>query len=157
MKKYSVLFVCTGNICRSPTFEGVLNKLIFNNGLSDNIVADSAGIHGYHVGEIADKRSILHAKKRGYDLSMIKSRKINEEDFFKFDLILALDIGHFNHLIDLVPDNLNSKVKLFLPYIGNESFQDVPDPYYGNDKDFELVLDLAEAGAIKLLEKIKLV
>ena len=157
MKKYSVLFVCTGNICRSPTFEGVLNKFISNNGLSGNIAVDSAGTHGYHVGEIADKRSILHAKKRGYDLSMIKSRKINEEDFIKFDLILALDRSHFNHLMGLVPENFNSKVKLLLPYIGNKKFQDVPDPYYGNDKDFELVLDLAEGSAIRLLEKTKFV
>ena len=155
MKNYSLLFICTGNICRSPTFEGVFRKLLSDNNLNNYIFVDSAGIRDYHIGEPADRRSVEYANKRGYDLSMIRSRQVCSKDFIDFDLLLALDKSHYKELLDLSPKKYTSKIKLFLSYIGNESLQDVPDPYYGGREGFEQVLDMAEGGYIKLLNKLK--
>ena len=155
MKKYSVLFICTGNICRSPTFEGVFKYLLSKNNLSCNFFVDSAGTRSYHIGETADIRSINHAKERGYDLSGIRSRQICTRDFNDFDLLLALDRSHYDELISISPRKYTSKVKLILPYINYESLHEVPDPYYGQKEDFERVLDLAEECCAKLLKKLK--
>jgi len=155
MSKFSVLFICTGNICRSPTFEGVFRHIISEQNISEKLIVDSAGTHNYHVGEQVDKRSIFYAKKRGYDLSMITSRQVTKKDFIKFDLILPLDEDHLSSLNVISPKDFKDKIKLFLPYISYKSYKNVPDPYYGKAKDFELVLDLAESALIKLIYKIK--
>ncbi len=154
MKKYSVLFICTGNICRSPTFEGVFKYLLSENKISRNFFIDSAGTRSYHIGETADIRSINYAGERGYDLSEIRSRQVCNKDFSEFDLLLALDRSHYDELISISPRKYTSKIKLILSYINYESLHDVPDPYYGKKEDFERVLDLAEECCDRLLKKL---
>jgi protein-tyrosine phosphatase len=135
----SLLFVCTGNICRSPTAEGVLRERAQAAGLS--LTLDSAGTHGYHIGEAPDPRTIAHAKKRGYDLSTLRARRVEQQDFDRFDWILALDHSHLDQLRALQPKNSRAQVRLLLDE------RDVPDPYYGNAQHFEHVLDLTEEAA----------
>ena len=150
-----VLFVCTGNICRSPTAEGVLRKAVQEAGLSHLIDIDSAGTHNYHVGEAPDHRSIAHAKKRNVDIASLKARNVRVQDFHDFDLILALDAGHLRHLQAMAPKNSRATVALFLEYAGHPTALEVPDPYYSGAAQFEYVLDLVEAAAIPLIDKIK--
>jgi protein-tyrosine phosphatase len=149
-----ILFVCTGNICRSPTAEGVMLAKVKNAGLADKIKLDSAGTHAYHVGEKPDSRSAKVAKKRGYDLNYIVSRKYDYADFYEFDLILCMDKGHHNFMQDLRPDNANAQVVLYLEYAGLGA-KDVGDPYYGGQDGFEKVLDQIEAASDNILEMIK--
>lgn len=144
---YKILFVCTGNICRSPTAEGILRTQAAQRGIPLHI--DSAGTHGYHIGETPDARSVAHAKKRGVDISNLRARKVTLADFEAFDVILALDNGHLHQLQLMRPRTAKAKLELFL------GDTDVPDPYYGTAKDFEHVLDLVEAGAEKWLKQIK--
>lgn len=140
MNVTKILFVCTGNICRSPTAEGVMRALLETAGLNQRIEVDSAGTHGYHIGEPPDPRTQLTAQKRGYDLSRLRARKVVSEDFIRFDHVLAMDNDHLRQLRRLCPPVHHHKLALFLP-------MEVPDPYYGDQPDFERVLDLAEAGA----------
>jgi len=146
-----ILFVCTGNICRSPTAEGVLAQKAKNLGL--NFKVDSAGTHAYHVGENPDPRSTAHAKKRGYDIKDIISRKFDFADFYEFDLILALDRSHYNFLQNLYPDNTNAELHLFLEYAGMGANY-VSDPYYGGSKGFDEVLDLIEQASDNIIQKL---
>jgi len=151
-----VLFVCTGNICRSPTAEGVLRRLVRDQGLEGRVEVDSAGTFGYHVGEPPDRRSIRAAAARGYDLSALRARTVTREDFARFDLLLALDRGHRRELEQLAPDGAAARrIRLLLDYAPAFQGQDVPDPYYGGPADFERVLDLAEAGSRGLLEALR--
>ncbi len=145
-----VLFVCTGNICRSPTAEGVFRRLVEEAGLSHAIAADLAGTHGYHVGEPPDPRSRQAARTRGVDLSALRARKLVAADFTAFDHILALDHGHLAHIRRMAPPNATAAVGLFLAEGG-----EVPDPYYGEADGFETVLDLCEQGARALLDRIR--
>jgi len=131
-----VLIVCKGNICRSPTAAVVLETKARAVGL--NILVDSAGVENYHVGDAPDKRSIRHAAKRGYDLSKNRARQIKKEDFEKFDLIWAADHENVDDLKALCPDVYHSKISLFL------GKKPLPDPYYGEAKEFEHVLNLVE-------------
>jgi protein-tyrosine phosphatase len=140
MKITRILFVCTGNICRSPTAEGVMRTLLESAGLGRQIEVDSAGTHGYHIGELPDPRTQKAALRRGYDLSALRARKVALEDFTRFDHVLAMDAGHLHLLRRVCPPEHHAKLSLFL-------HKDVPDPYYGDAKDFERVLDLAEEGA----------
>lgn len=149
-----ILFVCTGNICRSPTAEAVLRHQLAAQGLS-HITVDSAGTHGYHIGEAPDKRSIAAAKKRGFELEHLRGRKVAPHDFHEFDLILACDEDHLEILKRARPDICKAKVELFLEYAGATKEREVPDPYYGDAKGFEQVLDLVEAAGKKLIEKLK--
>jgi len=139
-----VLFVCTGNICRSPTAEAVLRKMSFDEKIPLHV--ESCGTHDYHVGEPPDERAQQHAKGRGYDLSAQRARQVSEHDFEEFDLILAMDRGHLRILEGMCPARLRSKLQLFLPGA------DVPDPYYGGAEGFERVLDLVEAACRGLLQ-----
>ena len=150
-----VLFVCTGNICRSPTAEGVFRHLVFESGLSKHIAVDSAGTHNYHSGEPPDERSIKAAMHRGYDITGQLARQLKESDFQAFDLILAMDRGHLRHLTAMAPGDTYERVKLFLSYAPGDSVLDVPDPYFGGSGGFEQVLDLVEAGSKGLLEAIQ--
>ena len=150
-----VLFVCTGNICRSPTAEGVLRKLVADAGLADAIAVDSAGTHGYHVGEAPDARAQAHAKRRGYDLSRLRARRFKGEDFHAFDLILAMDRDHHAMLARLAPPATGQKLRMMLEFARGPGGDEVPDPYYGGPDGFELVLDLIEDAAAGLLEHLK--
>jgi protein-tyrosine phosphatase len=145
--KRSVLFVCTGNICRSPTAEGVLRQLAAKEGIELRIA--SAGIGDWHVGSAPDERAQHHAKGRGYDLSALRARQVRPSDFAEFDLILAMDRGHLRALERMAPREHRHKVRLFV------AGRDVPDPYYGGPEGFEQVLDLVEAACRDLLQELK--
>jgi len=147
MKHRSILFVCTGNICRSPTAEGVLRHLAAAEGIELRI--ESAGIGDWHVGNPPDERAQHHAKGRGYDLSAQRARQVRPSDFTDFDLILAMDRGHLRALERMAPRGERHKLRLFA------AEQDVPDPYYGGPEGFERVLDLVEAACRDLLQELK--
>lgn len=151
----SVLFICTGNICRSPTAEGVFRKMVADAGLARAIRVDSAGTHAYHVGEPPDTRSQAIARSRGYELSGIRARRIEAGDFAAFDLILAMDRDHHAILGRLTPPAARAKVGLMLTYARRAQTLDVPDPYYGGPEGFELVLDLIEDAAAGLLASLQ--
>lgn len=149
-----VLFVCTGNICRSPTAEGVFRHLATAAGLGEVLTAASAGTHGYHVGEPPDARTVAAAKRRGFDLSGQRARKVKREDFQDFDLILAMDSDHLAHLESLRPNNARAVIRLFLEYHPEKHHRNVPDPYYGGADGFEVVLDMVEAASRTLLDEL---
>jgi protein-tyrosine phosphatase len=153
--RYRVLFVCTGNICRSPTAEGVFRHLVAAAGLDSAIGIDSAGTHDYHVGDPPDSRSIAAAKARGVDLTSLRARKVRRQDFYVFDLILAMDSGHYAHLAALRPNDAKAEVKLFLDYHPAIKSRDVPDPYYGGPEGFIHVIEMIEAASHRLLAEIK--
>ena len=144
MKQIKVLFVCMGNICRSPTAEGVFNKVITDKGTTKNFQVDSAGTHAYHVGEPSDSRAQQTAKRRGVDLSKIRARKVEHSDFEYFDHVLAMDADNYHMLLAASPDEYHHKIALFLDYAPERSENDVPDPYYGGANGFEHVFDLVE-------------
>ena len=154
MKPYGVLFCCTGNICRSPTAEGVFARKIAEAGLSSRILADSAGTHGYHVGEPPDARTQLAARKRGYDLSALRARRVARDDFGRFDLVLAMDGENRAFLARLCPPSSGHKLKLMMEFARDQRVLDVPDPYYGGPDKFDLVLDMLEDAAEGLLQSI---
>lgn len=155
---FRVLFVCTGNICRSPTAEGVFRHLVDTRGLAGRIETDSAGIGAWHIGEPPDARSQQTALARGIDLSDQRARAVRPDDFDRFDLILAMDSGHYQSL-----DRANSggstgsaaKIRLFMDYAPETGIADVPDPYYGAGDGFARVFDMIEAASNGLLAEIK--
>ncbi|MDO9597516.1 MAG: low molecular weight protein-tyrosine-phosphatase [Azoarcus sp.] len=149
-----VLFVCTGNICRSPTAEGVARHFITTGGLESLIEVDSAGTLGYHAGEPPDPRSRKVAAQRGYDLTPIRARKLEAVDFQRFDLLLAMDRGHLEQMVRNCPEVYRVKVRLFLDFADGVAEEEVPDPYYGGPNGFEFVLDLCEQGVDGLLKKL---
>lgn len=150
-----ILFVCTGNICRSPTAEGVFRHRAAAAGLAASVETGSAGLAGYHVGEPPDRRSVAAARARGYRIDDLRARKVRPTDFQAYDLILAMDRGHYEELRRLAPPDLRDRVRLFLSYAPETGRLDVPDPYYGDQADFGTVLDLVEAGAAGLLQVVR--
>lgn len=144
---FRVLFVCTGNICRSPTAEGVLREMALGESLPIHV--ESRGTHDYHVGEPPDERAQHHARRRGYDLSAQRARHVSVEDFERFDLILAMDRGHLHFLERVCPPGSRNKLRLFVPDT------DVPDPYYDGAEGFERVLDMVEEACRGLLDEIR--
>ena len=149
--KRSVLFVCTGNICRSPAAEGVFRKLAADTGLDGYIVADSAGTTDYHTGQPPDSRMQSAARARGYDLSRLRARQVEYEDFGRFDLVVAMDREHRDALAQLAPAAGAEKIRLMMEFARRSDYTEVPDPYYGGPAGFELVLDLIEDAAAGLL------
>lgn len=149
-----VLFVCLGNICRSPTAHGVFQAMVEEQGLEDQIHVDSAGTAAYHVGNSPDSRSSATAIKRGYDLSPLRARQAIESDFEEFDFILAMDESNLMNLRALRPHDYSGHLGLFLEFTSLPE-REVPDPYYGGDAGFEHVLDLVESASQGLLERIK--
>src|SRR5690554_5058479 len=149
-----VLFVCLGNICRSPTAEGVFRRYVEQAGLSDTITIDSAGTADWHIGKAPDPRTQASAAKRGYDLSGLRGRQATAEDFAKFDLILAMDKSKLSNLQAIQPADSKAELALNLPRFGI-SPDEVPDPYYGGEDGFELVLDMLEQASQALLDEIK--
>jgi protein-tyrosine phosphatase len=148
-----VLVVCTGNICRSPTGEGVLRALVERRGLTDRIEVRSAGTRDYHVGEGPDTRSVRHAKQRGYDLTPLRASQVGVADFHEVDYILAMDRGHLRILRNMAPANARARVGLFLEASGRWKGEDVPDPYYGGPEGFERVLDMVEEAAERWVDR----
>jgi len=154
MKSDSVLFVCTGNICRSPTAEGVLRALAKKRGVLDRLRIESAGTHDYHAGEAPDARSIQHAARRGYDLKPLRARQVTPRDFADFGWILAMDRGHLRLLEAIEPPEADTRIGLFLAHSARWHGLDVPDPYYGGVQGFETVLDMVEEASARLLDAV---
>jgi protein-tyrosine phosphatase len=148
----AVLFVCTGNICRSPTAEGVFRELAQRAGLVVRV--DSAGTHDYHAGEAPDRRAVAHARQRGYDLTLLRARQVAAPDFEEFDLLVAMDRGHLRILERMAPPVHRGKLRLMLEFAGQPE-GDVPDPYYGAGDGFERVLDLVEAASRGLVDHLR--
>lgn len=150
-----ILFICMGNICRSPTAEGVVKEKLKAAGLAAQILTDSAGTHDYHVGRPPDRRAQEAAKKRGYDLSDLRARQVNVRDFSEFDYVLAMDHDNHEILMALCPEPLRYKVRLFLSFSSRYPDQVVPDPYYGGTQGFDLVLNMVEDAAEGLIAAIR--
>jgi len=151
----SVVFICMGNICRSPTAEAVFRHYVENAGLSEKILIDSAGTHDYHIGHAPDLRAQRAAQQRGYDMSGLRGRQVEESDFHRFDYVLAMDKANLAILQRLAPPASNAQVRLFLEYARHHDEREVPDPYYGGAEGFERVLDMVEDAAEGLLQHIR--
>ncbi len=155
MKKINVLFVCMGNICRSPTAEGVFAKLLKDRQLETAFMIDSAGTHAFHAGKPADLRSQQAALERGIDLSQLRARKVIMGDFEDFDYLLAMDEHNFETMMQACPSPYQHKIKYFLDYAPHVKVREVPDPYYGGPFGFQDVLDLIEAASEGFLQSLE--
>jgi protein-tyrosine phosphatase len=149
-----VLFVCTGNICRSPTAEAVLRTMAARSVWVDRLLVDSAAVTGYHTGEPPDERSQAHAARRGYDLSALRARRLEAADFDRFDWLLAMDRGHLQEMRERCPPGEHGRLHLLLDFSARWRGQDVPDPYYGGAPGFEDVLDRVEEGCAGFLVRL---
>jgi len=150
-----ILFVCTGNICRSPTAEGVFRHIVAEAGFADRIGTDSVGLEGWHVGNPPDPRSIQAAARRGVDISDLRARQLTLEDFDRFDLLLAMDDGHQRDMQRRATREQRDKVRLFMEAAAGHPAPPVPDPYYGGPDGFESVLDMIEQGARAWLRELE--
>jgi low molecular weight protein-tyrosine phosphatase len=150
-----VLFVCLGNICRSPTAEAVLRDLVTREAPDLSVEIDSAGIGDWHIGEPPDQRALAAARRRGLDMSRLRARQIASEDFARFDFILAMDRANLSDLRRRAPTQYRERVRLFLEFAPDAGVDEVPDPYYGGAAGFEEVLDLTEQAARGLLSHIR--
>lgn len=153
MRPIRILFVCTGNICRSPTAEGVARAMTQRFGLSDVFEFDSAGTHDYHVGQPPDQRTIAAAVSRGYDLSALRARRVTSTNYAEFDHVFAMDSDHLRLMRSQCPPAHQHKLALFMS--GTNQGADVPDPYYGGPEAFELVLDLVEQASTRMLAQLR--
>lgn len=149
-----VLFVCLGNICRSPTAEGVMRHRLQQAGLAAEVAVDSAGTAAWHIGKAPDPRTCAAAAQRGYRLHELRARQVQAEDFARFDLILAMDHDNLRELQRLRPDSAGAELDLLLRR-GGLAEHEVPDPYYGGSDGFERVLDLVESACERLIEQIR--
>ena len=153
-KKVNVLFVCLGNICRSPAAEGIFKKMVADEGLENEILVDSAGTSGWHEGELPDDRMRMHGQRRGYDFSS-RSRKFVEKDFGIFDYIIVMDDDNYRNVKKLAKSKEDvAKIHLMTDFSDKYSHSHVPDPYYGGSSGFELVMDLLEDACENLLNRI---
>lgn len=150
-----VLFVCMGNICRSPTAQGVFQSLVAREGLDGRVVIDSAGTHDYHVGSAPDQRAQQAALRRGIDLSTLRARAVADVDFEHHDYVLAMDLDNYALLERACPPEHRGKLKLFMDFAPGAREREVPDPYYGGAGGFERVLDLVEQASEGLLADIR--
>lgn len=153
--KVSVIFVCLGNICRSPTAHAVFRRLVDEAGLSDEILIDSAGTAAYHVGKQPDSRSMQVAESRGIPMSDLRARKVDLGDIIEFDYILAMDDSNFADLFDLSLPEHREKIHMFLDFAPEHDEREVPDPYYGGPAGFDHVFDLVTAASKGLLDDIR--
>ncbi len=148
-----VLFVCLGNICRSPAAEGVFRKIVTEAGLEDNFEIDSAGTAGYHIGESADRRMINHCREGGYDISPHRARKLSLDDLKEYDIVLAMDRSNFFNINSLDPHRrYEDKIKMMTEFVKQQKVNEVPDPYYDGPEAFHHVIDLLEDGCNNLLK-----
>lgn len=152
MKMTRILFVCMGNLCRSPTAEGVMRKLIVDAGQEDRIMVASAGTHDYHVGQPPDPRAQAAARRRGYELTGLRARQVSQPDFIRFDLLLAMDFNNFAALQEMCPVGHQQKLGLLMTYAKRRKASIVHDPYYRSAKDFDLVIDSIEDACNGLVE-----
>ena len=150
-----IVFVCTGNICRSPTAEGVLRRMAAARGLADQLEVGSAGLEGWHAGAPPDARSQAHARRRGVDLSALRARHFSSKDFATHDLVIALDTGHHEQLLRMCPPAHRHTLRRAADFSAQVPVGGVPDPYYGEPADFEQVLDLVEAICEGILADLK--
>lgn len=150
-----VLFVCMGNICRSPTAQGVFRKLLQQEGLEEIIETDSAGTHAYHAGEPPDRRAQVTALRRGIDLSDLRARRVESEDFSDFEYVLAMDQDNYHSLAQICPRGAEPKLMLLMDFAPHLRTREVPDPYYGGSSGFERVFDMVEAASEGLLADIR--
>ena len=155
MKSVSVLFVCMGNICRSPTAQGVFRALIEREGLESHIRTDSAGTIAYHVGEPPDRRARETATKRGIDLSDLRARRARAEDFEMFDYVIAMDRANYHDLMEICPPGRQDRLHLFMDFAPHLPEDEVPDPYYGGVAGFDRVFDMVEQASLGLLQHIR--
>lgn len=153
--KVKVLFVCMGNICRSPTAEAVFRRYVEQAELAAHIHIDSAGTHDYHIGAGPDPRTQQAARQRGYDMSKLRGRQVEAADFARFDYVLAMDMANLSILERLRPRDAQSHLGLFLEFAARHVEREVPDPYYGGADGFERVLDMVEDAAAGLLQHIR--
>ena len=151
----SILFVCLGNICRSPTAEAVMLHKVAEAGLDDRIEIDSAGTGDWHVGEAPDERARQYGARRGYDLEPLRARQIEPEDFERFDLILGMDDANLNELRRLCPPEFRSKVRLLMDFAPEATVRVVADPYFGGGDGFDRVLDACEQACSGLLRTLQ--
>jgi protein-tyrosine phosphatase len=154
IKPVEVLFVCMGNICRSPTAHGVFQSLVDAHGLSASILVDSAGTHSYHIGSPPDPRSQATAHRRGVDLTRLRARRFVSSDFDDFDYLLAMDNANLADMLALKPENASARAELMLSYSDRFGQQEIPDPYFGDD-GFDLVFDMIDDAAHGLLQQIR--
>lgn len=150
-----ILFVCLGNICRSPTADGIFRRLVSGANLDQKIIVDSAGTENWHTGKTPDSRTVAAASKRGYDLSVLRARQVRPSDFDEFDYILAMDKSNLADLERIKPPHFIGHLGLFLEFGERGDYREVPDPYYGENDGFELVLDLVEGAAQGLLNHVR--
>ena len=150
-----VLFVCLGNICRSPTADGIFRNLVAQANLDQKILVDSAGTGDWHIGKAPDARTVAAARNRGYDLSVLRARQVNKSDFAEFDYVLAMDNSNLKDLQRMKPFDYKGHLGLFLEFGSRGDYLEVPDPYYGGKEGFDLVLDLVEDAAQGLLNHIR--
>lgn len=155
VKKVGVLFVCMGNICRSPTAEGVFRHLVRLENLEDMIQTDSAGTHAYHVGNPPDARAQATAERRGIELHDLRARRVSADDFELFDYVLAMDRDNHQILSALCPPGYETRLRMFMEFASHLNIPEVPDPYYGGASGFERVFDMVEEAARGLLEDIR--
>jgi len=153
-QKVSVVFVCMGNICRSPTAEGVFRHVVKQRNMQDVISIDSAGTHAYHIGESPDSRSQATAKSRGVDLSAQRARKVEENDFERFDYVIAMDRSNYENLKQLATPEQQEKLHLFMDFTNDWDNAEVPDPYYGGGDGFTNVFDMVQSASEGLLDHI---
>ncbi len=154
IKTVSVVFVCMGNICRSPTAEGVFRHVVKANNLQDVIKIDSAGTHAYHIGESPDSRSQATAKSRGVDLSAQRARKAESNDFERFDYVIAMDRSNYENLKVLATPEQQKRLHLFMDFTSDWDNSEVPDPYYGAGDGFTTVFNMVQSASEGLLERI---
>ena len=155
MDNISVLFVCLGNICRSPTAHAVFESMVESEGLTNRITVDSAGTGDWHLGHGPDERTAALAAERGYDLSELRARLVDEQDFNQFDYIIAMDNENLSNLRAMCPQDYDGQLSLLLDYSHQSDTSEVPDPYYGGENGFALVLDLVEEACSGLLAHIR--
>lgn len=157
MERIGVLFVCTGNICRSPTAQGIFEQLLREQGLARRFLIDSAGVSGSHVGQAPDPRSQQAAKARGVDLSKQRARKVKVDDFQSFDYLIAMDEGHHELLLSLRPETepVRAQLHRLMEFAPTLALTDVPDPYYGPLNGFQRVFDIVDAGCRGLLTELR--
>ncbi len=150
-----ILFVCMGNICRSPMAEGVFQKLVEQHGLADQVLIDSAGTHAYHVGKRPDPRAIRTAGERGIDLSLLQARQVEPGDFEEFDLVLVMDEHNYDTLVFTSAKRHQHKLDYLLNYAPHLGTRNLPDPYYGGEIGFDRVMDMIEDACEGLLHHLK--
>ncbi|MCX7554106.1 low molecular weight phosphotyrosine protein phosphatase [Marinicella sp. S1101] len=153
MKK--ILFICMGNICRSPSAEAVFQQLVNEQGLAADFVIDSAGTHSYHVGAKPDPRSMQAAKKRGIQMQHLRARQVQSEDYQRFDFLITMDDANRSNLASMFPQHSQEKVYAMLSFSERNDLDEVPDPYYGSGDGFELVLDLLQDASKGLLNFLR--